>query len=468
MKKLLKYLMLLFITVVSLPLASCSDDEPGKGEVVNPTKPVADPAGTISLSMNNKSNGGTTLDRIGIGSDNNFYAEYTSYSELWFADLGEVAGIGNITAIPMTGWASKVQVKPGHGYVAYQRPYDYFYGQGIVYGEPHIYRIYVVDYITGVSGGIIGADIKYQTPFNGADVAISLDKTSLTVNKENVVNITNKSYVPFDFKVEGNFTCSRISDPNTSFITTGLNIQPRGIPNALGETGKLILTTKEGKVTELPLKIEPTDPYINDLADKITFDCYGKSREPEYVTFTTNIKSDVSVSCDADWVIADCTLEGEYCETGLLTIYAATNCSSETRQAKVKITMGSVTKSLTVEQTGFTYAPEFPDVIELSLDSPDWTYGGLRYYNIKPYHENLSTDGYNTGKYILFSHGYATLSWDAEWIQQVDYYNTYFTIVCNTNYKDGEVETDVDIVYPQNGVFENKDIVIKTIKIIWK
>ncbi len=44
------------------------------------------------------------------------------------------------------------------------------------------YRIYVIDYIYSTSGGIIGADIKYQSPFYGEDIELIPNKTAITLN----------------------------------------------------------------------------------------------------------------------------------------------------------------------------------------------------------------------------------------------------------------------------------------------
>lgn len=471
---LLKKVLRVFIiaTATTVCYTSCSQDEPEPipdndgTTVIAPTTPVADPEGTISLSMNNKANGDTRLGYIGIGADNNFYAAETYMSQLWLADLGEMAGLGNVTLIPKTGWATKLQVKPGHGYVAYRRSVS-FYNGVTTYSNEEIYRIYVVDYICGTSGGIIGADIKYQTPFNGKETAVTLDKTSLNVSKENLVNITNKSFISFDITVEGNFLCDRIVDKNAPFITTALNIQPNGIPSSAGEKGKLILTASNGKVTELPISYGAAESYINLEKENVLFDCLGSGSNPVTIYFESNIDGvDIQLDCDADWIKTDASVHDElgYGHNGFINIYASTNCSNLLRSANITISKGSVTKNITISQNGFQFAPEFPDIITLYLDNPDSTYGGLRSYKISPYGDNPNLP---KDSYIRFEKGYVNILEKVDWIQRVNYYNTYFVLECNTGYKTGTEETTIDILYNQQGTpFD--DILIKSIIVRWE
>lgn len=125
------------LMMAATTLVACQD--------FNPAATRQDPEGTIPLKMRNADNGKTYLaGNIYIDAGNNF-----SGGE--FACLGYVSGLNKITKIPETGWADKVAVLPGNGYVAI----DSYSWSGSYYG------IYVVDYIEGVSGGIIGAEVKY-------------------------------------------------------------------------------------------------------------------------------------------------------------------------------------------------------------------------------------------------------------------------------------------------------------------
>ena len=173
--KLLKFFFLALCAVVTFSCTSDEPDNPNNGEIISPDTPVPDPTGTVLLSMRYQNNGGTELDEIIIVNEN-FNGEYGYTS---FVDLGPVNGLGNVTTIPKEGWASQVKVVPGHGYVAYTHGYvRKYYGPS----DPQCYRIYVVDYIYSTSGGIIGADIKYQRTFNGLDQELILDKSEIIFN----------------------------------------------------------------------------------------------------------------------------------------------------------------------------------------------------------------------------------------------------------------------------------------------
>lgn len=164
--KLLKFFFLALCSVVMIGCTSDEPDNPDNGEVISPDTQVADPTGTVLLSMRDSNNGKTYLG--------NFYIENENFSCYYalncnFVDLGPVNGLGNVSYIPKEGWAKKVMVVPGHGYVAYD--------------NGKYYRIYVIDYAYSTLGGIIGADIKYQFPFYGANEEIILDKNEIILKK---------------------------------------------------------------------------------------------------------------------------------------------------------------------------------------------------------------------------------------------------------------------------------------------
>ncbi|MBQ7427056.1 MAG: DUF5036 family protein [Prevotella sp.] len=132
----------LFISILSFGILSCEKDED-----------VSDPEGTISLKMRNADNGSTGIkfgnDKFYISKENNFRG-YHGYISV--ADVGEVKGLSSIKNVPNSGWARDVSVDPGHGYV--------------VKSDKEYMRIYVESWIKGAdSGGIIGANVKYQSPW---------------------------------------------------------------------------------------------------------------------------------------------------------------------------------------------------------------------------------------------------------------------------------------------------------------
>lgn len=163
-------------------LCGCGKDEiPGD----NPEKEVDDPTGTILVSMRNENNGKTAIAPKDAGS---FYIDeadnFKGYSSYEFVTLGQMKGLGNVTRIPADGWAEQVAVRPGYGYVA-----AYSGGSSVVFT-----RLYVDSYMTAVGGGIIGAAVKYQSPFSGTATKISLSQTDIILEdkavKESVITIS--------------------------------------------------------------------------------------------------------------------------------------------------------------------------------------------------------------------------------------------------------------------------------------
>jgi hypothetical protein len=77
-------------------------------------------------------------------------------------NLGEVKGLGDVVNKPTSGWAETTAMELGNGYVLRVRQSDNYYDTTtpLVY-----YRLYVEEYITSVSGGILGVKVKYQGPF---------------------------------------------------------------------------------------------------------------------------------------------------------------------------------------------------------------------------------------------------------------------------------------------------------------
>lgn len=174
MKNFVYYLML---PVVLLAFAACGEKSSDPGE--NPDKLVPDPEGTIEVSA--RYDAWTGVAGIRIDDAYNFSSSGGTY----FVSLGQMRGLGNITSIPKTGWASTVAVVPGNGYVAYS--------------EGMFYRIYVQEELVSTTGGVIGYTFKYQAPFAGRDEELKLSQTSVTLDAENAatVNFLNTEIIPY-------------------------------------------------------------------------------------------------------------------------------------------------------------------------------------------------------------------------------------------------------------------------------
>lgn len=297
MEKTIKLLERVFtFLLLAVAFAACSSDDDstdGDGNI-KPDVNVNDPAGTVSLSMmkgHDLNEGATYIGNssIHIGNDYNFDGGY-------FISLGTVKGLGNVSYIPTTGWASNVSVRSGNGYVAYS------------YGT--FYRIYVEKEIVGTTGGIIGYDVKYQAPFKGKDLELELPATSVSFDKkggtENIV-FNNKEFVVFTAKSSEDW-CQIIptSTYNYSFLANGIQIiaQPSNV--AAKTEATITLTTAYGKKKEIKVTRGGVDPYLTLNETSVTLDAKECERE---VGLNTNIqKEDLTISntasswCKAEFV----------------------------------------------------------------------------------------------------------------------------------------------------------------------
>lgn len=296
MEKTIKLLERVFtFLLLAVAFAACSSDDDstdGDGNI-KPDVNVNDPVGTVSLSMMKGPSireGATGIGSIYIGDDYNFDGGY-------FISLGTVKGLGNVSYIPTTGWASKVSVRSGNGYVAYD-PYGGFY------------RIFVEEEIVGTTGGIIGYEVKYQAPFKGKDLELELPATSVSFDKkggtENIV-FDNKEFVVFTAKSSEDW-CQIIptSTYNYSFLANGIQIiaQPSNVAATTEAT--ITLTTAYGKKKEIKVTRGGVDPYLTLNETSVTLDAKECERQ---VGLNTNIqKEDLTISntasswCKAEFV----------------------------------------------------------------------------------------------------------------------------------------------------------------------
>lgn len=296
MEKTIKLLERVFtFLLLAVAFAACSSDDDstdGDGNI-KPDVNVNDPVGTVSLSMMKGPSireGATGIGSIYIGDDYNFDGGY-------FISLGTVKGLGNVSYIPTTGWASKVSVRSGNGYVACD-PYGFFY------------RIFVEKEIVGTTGGIIGYDVKYQAPFKGKDLELELPATSISFDKnggtENIV-LDNKEFVVFTAKSSENWCrITPTSTYNYFFLTNGLQITADPSNVAATTEATITLTTAYGKKKEIKVTRGGVDPYITLNETSVTLDAKECERQ---VGLNTNIqKEDLTISntasswCKAEFV----------------------------------------------------------------------------------------------------------------------------------------------------------------------
>lgn len=151
------YRTFLILGLLCLCISCTSNNEPNDDD--NPKTTVTDdPEGTVAVKMRNSDYGGTKVIPIGcfdpfyLDERNNLTYSQWGYSYRYkFASVGKVNGLKDINNIPIDGWSGGIPIEPGCGYVA-------LYGNGV------LTRIYVEKWIEGI-GGVIGAEIKYQGPF---------------------------------------------------------------------------------------------------------------------------------------------------------------------------------------------------------------------------------------------------------------------------------------------------------------
>ena len=154
-------LTILFASIFSVSFVSCGDDD---DENLNESSITEnDPEGTIIMNLVNNDDDICIDDDewpymyVGMTPQNNID---TWYYNAEIVSVGKVKGLSAITKIPESGWAERCAATPGCGYVIRQSKasaYDARQTDGYKYC-----RVYLVDFITSTSGGIMGATIKYQ------------------------------------------------------------------------------------------------------------------------------------------------------------------------------------------------------------------------------------------------------------------------------------------------------------------
>lgn len=296
----------LFVIIISAltALSSCDkNDDTFFNEIPdidNPFEILPDPEGTIQLSMRDDDNGKTLLDNIYISDEN--FASYYRYTTpegpvlyVTFVSLGNMSGLANVKQIPTTGWASKVAVVPGNGYIAY----DNLTGS--------YYRLYVTDYIVSTTGGIIGADVKYQVPFYGKDEAILPETESLTFPANGgtqTVVFKNQGIIPFDIETDVSW-CSvqKASTNDYSFLTNAIAITVEESSDTEAVTGKITLKTIYGKETVINITRSGKEPFITTESSSISLTAAEQTKN---VSFESNIEQDdLTVTSSAAWCKAE-------------------------------------------------------------------------------------------------------------------------------------------------------------------
>lgn len=135
-------------------ISSCSkDDEPDNPTTTNPNKPVKDPDNTVTLNL--LVGGGTTYlggeVYVFVSSAYNICGNWSTQ----IVDVGPVAGLGNITSVPESGWKKEAAAIVGHGYVLKCSTPD---------GD--VARLYIDSEMVSTTGAVMGYTVKYQCPMD--------------------------------------------------------------------------------------------------------------------------------------------------------------------------------------------------------------------------------------------------------------------------------------------------------------
>ncbi|MDR1895400.1 MAG: hypothetical protein LBR10_01250 [Prevotellaceae bacterium] len=169
-------------TPMMLLVSSMIAGDNDKDSANDSDSPAPDPEGTVTANISRNTgiditNNGAKYGNIKWISPYNFSLEgnsYPSYSSVSICDLGTMRGLGDIVAIPSTGFTApagentSIVCKPGHGYlVSFNANYQYI-RNCIIY-----VRIYVVESVVNITGGITGAKVKYQYPFEQTALRLS-------------------------------------------------------------------------------------------------------------------------------------------------------------------------------------------------------------------------------------------------------------------------------------------------------
>ena len=237
-----------------------------------------------------RNNDVTSLDGLYIGNDDNFHGNGWK-----IASMGKVRGLGNVASIPISGWADRVAVVPGNGYVAHN------------YWSDEFVRIWVSDYITGATtGGVIGAEVKCQKPFRGLDEAISLKQDKVVFPVEGGTQelvFDNSSIVPF--KVTSSAGWCRVekgSTRNESFLYDAVVLSCDETFSAEEATATVTVETLFGKTKEITVTRAARGEFIVLSQEECNLGFVPSQQQFSVNVFTNVEPSDIKVTSSNEWL----------------------------------------------------------------------------------------------------------------------------------------------------------------------
>lgn len=272
-----------------------SDDDstdPNKPENVDAGANVDDPVGTVTMRMRNDTE--TKLGSMVVTSDNNFQC-----SSGMIASLGKVNGLGNITDIPLTGWSDQMAITIGNGYVYYD-------------GNQY-YRIYTVNWLKDVTtDGIVGVELKYQSPFKGMDESIELESSTISFSGDggkDEIWFMNTSIIPFTVTSDASWcNVARCTSKDETFLYDGISIYVTPADTQEESKAKVEIKTLAGKRTILTVVRGGETPHIifpNGEAEYRNEDIPACGTT-QTLSINSNIEAkDLVINTNSDWFNAE-------------------------------------------------------------------------------------------------------------------------------------------------------------------
>ena len=201
-----------------------------------------------------------------------------------------MTGLAHVTTIPKTGYATKVKVSAGHGYVAYDG-YDF-------------YRLYVVRYVTNIADEIIGAEVKYQKPFRGLDEDITFDYETLSfgqVGGTASIAFTNKTYVAAaEVLTDAEWLSVRKASTSEYFIEDAIAVEASPNTSTDARRAEIAILTHFGKKKIIQVNQDGEKQYLSLSKTKLEYTRYGG--EQTFDIFTNYSGDDFNFASNEPWV----------------------------------------------------------------------------------------------------------------------------------------------------------------------
>lgn len=281
----LHYLMLLLFSVTVI---SCSKDK----DLDDPNTSIANPDGTITVNIDSNGNGVSPCEMSSFYLiSGNFTSDRDDYgSGNWtFADMGKMKGLGNVRAIPESGFASKVAATEGHGYVGR-------YGSG---RSSKYVRIFVQEYKETEEVDI--CKIQYQCPFEPTELKFSAD--TLNFAKEGGEQTITIKTSTSDWEYEKSYSSNWFfleKDDNKLNVTVLKN------EYAIKRQGIITIYANEKK-ENIVIKQEAGDPIL-----EVEKSVMNVSYANDYYSININSNTNLMVGTDVAWIEASYDLIYDY------------------------------------------------------------------------------------------------------------------------------------------------------------